>query len=263
MKHFRVPADFLTAAPVAGLSDDAKLAAVYLRVNGHIGATGCYRLPTGYLAADLRLDPRRAEDALWDVADAGIVHYDTAHGGWVFAPGFLTANPIHNPSAGKTIAAEIRTIPAEVSFFGRLIAALEPFAAKLPAGFLDECRARMIPQQDQAEEMDTIAVHAPIIADSLAEAEPEPEVAADPESRIRRHLRSRGLDDRAVIDGQLDGIPVFEAIEGRIWIAATFGIWASEWGPAPNTEGFNISPTARDMLAPLLERIDPLVIETL
>lgn len=69
---------------------------LYLMGGKHQTSAGCYRIPDGYAATDLKCDPSEYEAARKAVADTGLILFDeeTAE---VYVSGWYNENPICNP----------------------------------------------------------------------------------------------------------------------------------------------------------------------
>ncbi len=74
MKAFgKVESRFWTSSDIQGLFGDSKLLALYLLTCEHSDLSGVYRLPMGYIAADLNWVPATTSRSLDDLAAMGFI----------------------------------------------------------------------------------------------------------------------------------------------------------------------------------------------
>lgn len=111
---------FWTHRDVIGLSDQAKLLASYLLSSAHTTMLGCFRIPIGYIAEDLRWTIETATKALNDLSEIDFLTYD-AVSGWVIIHTFLKYHPIENPNQGRSIAKLFDDVPQSLEFISDLI----------------------------------------------------------------------------------------------------------------------------------------------
>jgi len=111
---------FWTHRDVIGLSDQAKLLASYLLSSPHTNMLGCFRIPIGYIAEDLRWTIDTSTQALYDLANIHFLTYDAASG-WVIIHNFLKYHLIENPNQGRSVAKLFEEIPKNIEFLLPLI----------------------------------------------------------------------------------------------------------------------------------------------
>lgn len=95
--------------------DDARLLGAYLLTSPHTVALGAFRLPDAYACEDLGWSPKRFQDGLEALSDAGFIKYDPATK-WVWVMKFLQWNRPANPNIWKAIAKAAANVPGSVSF---------------------------------------------------------------------------------------------------------------------------------------------------
>jgi len=113
-------------ASTGSLSDDGKLLALYLLTSAHTSPLGCFRLPDGYLVADLGWTLERIADA-FDELTARRFCLRCPRTRYVLIPEFLLWNPIPNPNAAKAREREFLSIPRDSTVFIDLCRALRRF----------------------------------------------------------------------------------------------------------------------------------------
>ena len=74
---------------------DAQLLYVYFHTNTHANSIGCYRLPRGYIMADMDLDDRAMDRAMDRCIDSGLIAYHEPEN-MLFIDKFLEKSPITN-----------------------------------------------------------------------------------------------------------------------------------------------------------------------
>ena len=121
------------------LTVNARFMAVYLLTGPHTNSVGCFRLPSGYIAADFRWDANTVRDTVAELVREGFIIRSDDEIGWTFIVNFLRYNPIENPNVGKAAMLFIEAVPTDVEFYPHFINALKPYAERFPKGFLQGC----------------------------------------------------------------------------------------------------------------------------
>lgn len=111
---------FWTHPDIQKTSDQAKLLGAYLVSSSHTNMLGCFRVPVGYIAEDLKWNVDVVTKALDELAHINYLTYDTDHS-WVFIHHFIKYNPIENPNQGRSIAKLFAETPKNLSFVSQLI----------------------------------------------------------------------------------------------------------------------------------------------
>lgn len=90
------------------LSDGGKLLALYLLTGPHSNGLGCYRMPDGYLMADLGWNAETIAERFAELSRKGFAYrFD----GVVFLPNFLRWNSIANPNVASARFKEFESLP--------------------------------------------------------------------------------------------------------------------------------------------------------
>lgn len=113
---------FWTDPDIQALTDQEKLLATYLLTGPHSNGIGCYRLPDGYILADLGWSPAMVSKGfanLSEMVPKGFAYRCTATF-FVVIPSFLKWNPIANANVAAARAKEFDTIPNKFSYYGML-----------------------------------------------------------------------------------------------------------------------------------------------
>jgi hypothetical protein len=119
------------------LSDRGKLLAVYLLSCPHGSTSGCFYLPPAYIMGDLGWVSETVTDTLAELSRNGFA-YHCERSDWVLMPNFIKHNPPENGNVGKRLAVEASAIPDDFTYLPEFIAALKPYAERLPKGFIKE-----------------------------------------------------------------------------------------------------------------------------
>jgi hypothetical protein len=122
---------FWTDGRVMALSERAKLLALYLLTGPHGSACGCFRVPDGYISADLAMVPDTVTDTVSELVAAGFIDRCEATG-WTWVRNFIRYNPIANPNVGKAVWPDITAVPRNLPFYQRFIDSLKPYAERFP-----------------------------------------------------------------------------------------------------------------------------------
>jgi len=140
-EYGKVHSSFWTDDTLSFLSNDARLLALYLLTGPHTNSVGCFRLPNGYISADLfeaekpKQAPKRTERALLELEDSGFIHRDQKNG-WTLIKNFLRYNPPENGNVGIRMAKDAAKVPKTVSFFDEFLSVLKTVEDRLPEGFM-------------------------------------------------------------------------------------------------------------------------------
>ncbi len=96
MKGFgKVSGQFWISDDIQSLSDKAKLLALYLLTTGHGNLIGIFRMPKGYIAADLNWDEPSVERAITELTTSGFL-LASEHCHYICIPQFMEHNPVDN-----------------------------------------------------------------------------------------------------------------------------------------------------------------------
>lgn len=107
-EYGQVQSAFWQAADVQGMTDTGKLLALYLLTGPHANGVGCYRLPDGYVTADLEWSAERLDKGFQELSRNGFAH---RFEGVVFTPNFLRWNAIANGNVAKARFKEWESLP--------------------------------------------------------------------------------------------------------------------------------------------------------
>ena len=130
-EYGQVQLAFWTHREIQGISDQAKILAMYLLTGPHSNSLGCFRCPNGYIAEDLRWDHEIISKSFAELDRIGFVKRDE-DSGWLLLPNYLRWNPIQNDNVGKKIAKLFEAVPFEVTVYKDLIEALKQHGSRLP-----------------------------------------------------------------------------------------------------------------------------------
>jgi hypothetical protein len=142
---------FWTDDKAPSWSTEARLLTAYLITGPHTTGVGCFRLPDGYIASDLRWSAETVSETVSELLRAGFM--ERTGDGWTWVCRFLKHNPIANPNVGKSMMGVILAVPRHVPFYQRFIDSLETVSERFPEGFLERLRQGM-PNQEQEQEQE-------------------------------------------------------------------------------------------------------------
>ena len=125
---------FWTLSEVQNLSDQAKLLGAYLNSSMHTTMLGCFRVPVGYIADDLKWNVDVVISALAELSSINYLTYD-ADSSYVLIHVFLNHNPIENPNQAKHILKLFDKVPQCVSVYPHLIEILQSHKKQLDEEF--------------------------------------------------------------------------------------------------------------------------------
>jgi hypothetical protein len=107
-EYGQVQSAFWQSSDAQSWSDRAKLLALYLLTGPHANGIGCYRLPDGYVMADLGWDVETVSAGFEELSRNGFANrFD----GVVLIPNFLRWNRIANANVAKARFAEFESLP--------------------------------------------------------------------------------------------------------------------------------------------------------
>jgi len=115
-----VQTQFWSDVALQNLSTHAKLLAVYLLTGPHTNMLGCFRLPIGYVAEDLKWGGETVCKAFAELAQIRFLIRDP-ESNWILITHFLNWNPIENPNQGKSLSKLFNRVPPQSAFFKLLI----------------------------------------------------------------------------------------------------------------------------------------------
>ncbi len=96
MKEFgKVSGQFWISDDIQALSNEAKLMALYLLTTGHGNLIGIFRMPKGYMAADLNWEETSVERAIAELTTSGFL-LASERCKYICIPQFMEHNPVDN-----------------------------------------------------------------------------------------------------------------------------------------------------------------------
>lgn len=128
----KVQTAFWTSADIQSLSDDAKMLALYLLSSPHTNQIGCFRLPDGYAAEDLKWGTERVTKGFQELSTNGFATRDEASK-WVVIHKFTRWNEIENPNQAKAAVKLFEQVPDTCPVKPMLARALRDFSPRFPA----------------------------------------------------------------------------------------------------------------------------------
>ena len=144
---------FWTDTLIQSLTDPAKLLALYLLTGPHTTMLGCFRLPVGYVAEDLKWEKKTVLQGLAELEKSGFMQRDTGLD-WVWIPQFLKWNPIENPNQAKGIARLVEQLPPSLVFLNTLSQRLLLYAKHFEEGFRNRLETLSQPFRNQEQEQE-------------------------------------------------------------------------------------------------------------
>lgn len=107
-EYGQVQSAFWQSTEVQSWSDTGKLLALYLLTGPHSNGIGCYRLPDGYISADLGWSSERVSKGFAELSKEGFAdRFD----GVVFLRNFLRWNKVSNGNVAKARFTEFEGLP--------------------------------------------------------------------------------------------------------------------------------------------------------
>lgn len=143
------------------LSVDTRLLFIYLQTSPHSNLIGCFRLPIGYVMADLGWAEAKAKASLAEALRYGLIKRCDKTG-WTFIVNFLEHNQFESPNVAKTALKVIESIPTDLPFYSLFIKELAEHGKWVPEGY---AKAKLSLTVGLSEG----------IGEVLANPEPEPE----------------------------------------------------------------------------------------
>lgn len=98
-----------------GYSDDSKLLVFYMLTSTHTTLTGAFRLPNGYICADIGWTPERVDKGLAELFEKGFCNRcETTK--WLWICKFLRWNAPENPNQWKAVTKQAMQIPSQCAW---------------------------------------------------------------------------------------------------------------------------------------------------
>ena len=145
-----VQTQFWSDLALQNLSTHAKLLAVYLLTGPHTNMLGCFRLPTGYVAEDLKWNEETVYNAFSELDQIRFLIRDP-ESNWILITNFLDWNPIENPNQGKSLSKLFKRVPNQSTVFKPLIKILLDQTKYLDEGFQNHLATLSQPFQNQEQ----------------------------------------------------------------------------------------------------------------
>ncbi len=131
-----VQRSFWENSEIHELSDQSKLLAIYLLTGPHSNMLGCFRLPDGYIAEDLKWEFNHTKNAFDQLTEINFLTRDS-QSSWVVIHQFLKWNPIQNPRQGIGVQKLFDIVPIQSAAFKPLVKSLLTYGKYLEKGFAD------------------------------------------------------------------------------------------------------------------------------
>lgn len=153
----KVYSTFWSSETTGGLSDDAKLLALYLMTCSHSTIAGVFRLPDGYVSEDLHWSGERVSKGFAELFAKGFANRcETTK--WVWVKKHLEWNKPENPNQCKAAAKVARSVPDQCAWKrdywrdSAEVLTLEPLPAFNPSGTVTQTLAEGFRNQEQEQE---------------------------------------------------------------------------------------------------------------
>lgn len=195
-----VQTQFWSDLALQNLSTHAKLLAVYLLTGPHTNMLGCFRLPTGYVAEDLKWNEETVYNAFSELDQIRFLIRDP-ESNWILIINFLDWNPIENPNQGKSIVKLFKRVPHQSTVSKAIIKILLDQTKYLDEGFKNHLATLSQPfqnqeqnqEQEQEKDQEQDVVGKPSINDGL------------PSSNSKTPL---SINKKSIHDEETIGIPL-------------------------------------------------------
>jgi hypothetical protein len=163
---------------------------------------GCFRLPIGYIAEDLKWGFESVAKGFNELLGIGFVTRDE-NTGWLIIHNFLKWNPIENPNQGKSIIRLFEHVPAQSTVYKPLVASLlehgkymdEPFLNRLQT--LSQAFSNQDQDQKQDQEQDQDQEQEKNAGQTRPASNCEPNIL-----HVFQHWKTTMQHDKAVLDSK-------------------------------------------------------------
>lgn len=135
-EYGQIQCGFWQSPDIQRISDSGKLLAAYLLTGPHSNGLGCFRLPDGYIMADLGWSQSMVIESLHQLS---INRFGYRFDGVVLMPNFLRWNPVINPNSATAREREFDALPAGDSKIYAAQAIIR-FPRHFKSDFLNRCR---------------------------------------------------------------------------------------------------------------------------
>lgn len=201
-----VQTQFWSDIALQNLSTHAKLLAVYLLTGPHTNMLGCFRLPTGYVAEDLKWNEETVYNAFSELDQIRFLIRDP-ESNWILIINFLDWNPIENPNQGKSIVKLFKRVPHQSTVSKAIIKILLDQTKYLDEGFKNHLATLSQPfqnqeqnqEQEQEKDQEQDVVGKPSINDGLPSSN----------SKIPLSINKKSIHDEEAIGIPLQNNDVF------------------------------------------------------
>ena len=131
----KVQSTFWTSDDICKLSNEGRMLALYLLTGPHTNQIGCFRLPDGYVAEDLKWNSETVSKGFQELHDNGFATHDSSSK-WVVIHAYLKWNEIENPNQGKSAARLFDQVPNKSLVKAMLAKAVREYSPRFPSEIL-------------------------------------------------------------------------------------------------------------------------------
>jgi len=133
-EYGQIQCSFWSDPDIQGVSDDAKLIALYILSGPHSNGLGCYRIPDGYIQADTGMTSETVSKGFKELFSIGFcLRCETTK--FVLIPKFLKWNTVANKNVAAAREKEFKAVPEKFMYYSELCNKILEYGNHLSNGF--------------------------------------------------------------------------------------------------------------------------------
>jgi hypothetical protein len=219
---------FWTNPELRQLDDQTKLFLIYLLTSPHSNSLGCYYLPLGYAAVDMRKDPKTISKLLRNGLKTMVFVYDEDCE-WIFLVNYLKFNYPLNPNQAKSVEKAFYEVPQNFKYYRELAETVLKYCRHLSEPFRN--RLQTIVQQfrniDQDQNQDHKYLSTPLREYSSSESSDD---APDPP-------KNSSCPHQKIIDLYHEVLPELPRV--KVWNPHRQALLRARWKEDPERQSLD------------------------
>ncbi|WP_257829759.1 hypothetical protein [Burkholderia glumae] len=135
------------------MTDDGRILAAYLLTTNHANMLGCFYMPAGYVAEDLKWSIERVREGFAELFQKGFATFSEGSN-WVVIHTFLKWNQLENPNVVKAAVKLFDQIPDDCGLKPLLARFIGKYEKRFPAAKLNPIETVLEPYRTQDQKQD-------------------------------------------------------------------------------------------------------------
>lgn len=150
-EYGKIHGRFWTSGTIRSLTDDGRILAAYLLTTNHANMLGCFYMPAGYVAEDLKWGIERVREGFAELFHKGFATFSEGSS-WVVIHTFLKWNQLENPNVVKAAVKLFDQIPDDCGLKPLLARFIKEYESRFPVDKLNRFETVSKPYRKQEPE---------------------------------------------------------------------------------------------------------------